>query len=153
MPRPTLTISGAEARSTVCAEPRNGSPGLVRICEASMVGAKLVTSAVLVPVSPARMAIRAHEPALQQLACECRAFADGYHVADEHLAHACGQRRSEIAHLISVREYHALGLLLLEELMQGNGVSVRRVGSEQRMLNARDLCYGFGFCFCGERFG
>ena len=35
----------AEPRSTVCADSRKGSPGLVRICAASMVGVNVVTSA------------------------------------------------------------------------------------------------------------
>ena len=45
IPRPTETITGAEERSTVCADSRKGSPGWLRICEASSCGAKLSTSA------------------------------------------------------------------------------------------------------------
>ena len=35
------------------------------------------------------------------------------HVADEHLAEAGGQRRSEVAHLVGVREDHVGGALVL----------------------------------------
>ena len=128
---------------------------------------KVVTSAVPAWTASARNApactetkhgplpgwpIIAGETALHELAREDRAVADGDHVADEHLAEARGKRRSEVAHLVGVRENHLRGAFLLDELLESDRVAVGRVGRQQRMLDADDPGHRFGRGFGRQRF-
>ena len=94
------------------------------------------------------------QPPLQELPREDGAVADSHHIADQHLAHAAGQRRRVVAHLIGMRKNHPLrGALVLDELMQGVGKSIRSVLRQQRMLHAHHLAYAFGGGFGGQRLG
>ena len=139
MPRPTQRSSGAEPRSTVCAAPRKGSPGLVRICAASIVGVKVLDSAAARFGSVGAKGsglngdetgagacgfVVAAETALHELAREDGAFADGGHVADEHLAEARGERGGVVANLVGVREDDVVGRFGCDELLERGRESV-----------------------------
>ena len=78
------------------------------------------------------------ESALHDLAREDRAFGDGGNVAEEHLAEAGSKRGSVVADLVSVGKNHEVRVFELDELLQSREGSVRRVGSEQRVLHRDD---------------
>jgi len=59
--------------------------------------------------------------------------------AHRHFAQGGGQLRQEIANLVGVREKHDGRLRLLEKLPQRDGVSIRRVVLEQRVLHRVDF--------------
>ena len=163
-------MSCAEPRSTVCAEPRNGSPAWVRICAGSRVGVNGGDGGAASGPggrvgaerarlhgdeagAVARVAISAVEAALHELTGENRAVADGHYVADEHLAQARGQRGREVAHLVGMREQDVSGRLRLDELFEGGRVAVGRVRAEERMLQADDFAGVAGCGFGGQGFG
>jgi hypothetical protein len=131
MPRPTLTISCAEPRSTVCARRGRARRGLVRICAGSMVGVKTVIGALL-PLSlaafgakgsglhgdkawpAAGVPIVAVEAALHQLPREDWAVADGDTTSPMSTWPKRRPARRVVAHLVGVRKYHIRGLSFSE---------------------------------------
>ena len=136
--------------------PRNGSPGLVRICAASMVGVKVEMGAdALEAAASARNApactetkhgpepaglIAAVEAALHELAGEDGSVADGDYVADEHLAQARGESRRKVAHLVGVRKDDVCGTLGLDELLQSRHIIRRQCIAPAADARCERLC-------------
>ena len=124
MPRPTETMMSADVRSTARADSRKGSCGFARIMLRAQFGGELhdLCGAVFHLIRPKRAGLNRREMrfgaaefhvrvqlALKKLANENgRALdhAEADAIADQDLVEASGEFRSEVAHLIGVREQH-----------------------------------------------
>ncbi len=171
MPRPTATRMGACVRSTACLASRNSSSGLrsnLLRFEVHRNGSHWrLRGALRHQIRSKRARLKGCEPggrafehhirrglALKHLAHKNQ-FPVFVAVADAVANHAFAERRGqlgrEIAHLISVRQQHQIGLGLRDHLLESDGVAIGRVRREQIVLNEQHFIELAGRKLAGQR--